>query len=233
MATRSPARVSGVDRILERQPWDSLIPHLLKAGADPERAIEKLRAYARMLIEWNRSVSNLISSKDEPRILERHLSESVEPAAWLSSSGATRWMDFGSGGGLPALPLALIGIGERWTLVESRRTKTLFLRRAVEVLELTGVEVVLARAEDLVRDPSTRGAFGAFTSRATYHLAPTLTIASHFVPANGHAFLWKGSRREEEMRADRSWERSWELDGLLGLGSGQTVVSRFSRKQDE
>src|SRR5205814_9502221 len=176
---------------------------------------------------------NLISSHDERRIVERHIGESVEPAAWLASSGATRWLDFGSGGGLPALPLAMLGVGEQWTLVESRRTKTLFLRRAIETLDIHGVEVVLSRIEDLVEDSMRRGSFGAFTSRATLPLGPTLAIAAHFVSAGGFAFLWKGSRREDEMRADRNWEKSWELDGILGIGSGQTVVTRFSRKQAE
>lgn len=221
------------DRILESQPWDSLIPHLLKAEATPDQAIERLRSYARVLLDWNRNVSNLISSQDERRIVERHIAESVEPAAWLKSSGQTRWLDFGSGGGLPALPLALLGVGEEWTLVESRRTKTLFLRRAIETLELKSVEVILSRIEDLEKNPMREGSFGAFTSRATLPLGPTLEIASYFVPPGGFAFLWKGSRREEEMRSDRRWERSWELDGLLGIGSGQTVVARFSRKQEE
>ena len=38
----------------------------------------------------------------------RHLLESVEPAHWLKECGATRWLDFGSGAGLPAIPLALL-----------------------------------------------------------------------------------------------------------------------------
>lgn len=207
-----------------------MTPHLLKAGVDPEVATARLRAYASTLLEWNRQVSNLVSRHDESRVVERHIAEGVEPAAWLKSCSAERWIDFGSGGGLPAIPLALLGVGERWTLVESRRTKTLFLRRAVETLGLTDVEVILDRLENLADGPEMMGGFGAFTSRATLALGPTLELASRFVAPGGSAFLWKGSRREEEMRESRGWTEFWELEGLLGIGSGQTVVSRFKRK---
>ena len=54
-------------------------------------------------------------------------------------------VDFGSGGGFPALPLALAGVGERWTLVESRRNKTLFLRRAIQELGAGQVDVLTGR----------------------------------------------------------------------------------------
>ena len=50
-------------------------------------------------------------------------------------------------------------------------------------------------------------------------LAPTLELATHFVKPGGAAFLWKGSRREEEMGTDQAWQADWELEGLLGIGS--------------
>jgi len=229
---RPHARPASVDRIVASQPWSSLVPHLLKAGVVPDPALERLAEYALLLLTWNREVSNLVSRHDEPRILERHIAETIEPAAWLASCGSTRWLDFGSGGGLPALPLAIVGVGEQWTLVESRRPKTLFLRRVAETMQLSQIQVVLSRLELLVDQPGFARTFGAFTSRATLALGPTLLLAARFVGSGGSAFLWKGSRREQEMREDRRWEQFWELDGLLGIGAGQTVVARFLRKTD-
>jgi 16S rRNA G527 N7-methylase RsmG len=113
---------------------------------------KNLRHFLELLLQWNRRVSNLISKNDESRIVEAHLAPSIEPAEWIASHGLSSWLDFGSGGGFPALPLALCGVGERWDLVESRRTKTLFLRRAVEQLELGGVRVITDRLENLVGD---------------------------------------------------------------------------------
>jgi 16S rRNA (guanine527-N7)-methyltransferase len=218
--------------VLGRQPWDLIIPHLQRAQADVAQAMPKLRRYAELLLEWNRGLSNLISCKDEARVVERHLLESLEPAHWLIASGARRWMDFGSGGGLPAIPLAIAGVGESWTLVESRRNKTLFIRKAFQDIGLVNIDVRLSRLETLPADAESLGKFDGFTSRATLRLGPTLGLASRWVAPGGYAFLWKGSRREQEMSEDPRWKESWELDGLLGIGTGRTVVARFIRKTD-
>ena len=183
-----------------------------------------------MLVQWNRMVSNLISRNDEVRIVARHVLESLEPAHWLHASAAKRWLDFGSGSGFPAIPLAIAGVGPEWTLVESRRTKTLFMRKALEDLHVSGVTVVNARLEDIAGADDHAGAYSGFTSRATQTLVPTLAIAASVVHAGGTAFLWKGSRREAEMAADDSWRASWDYDGLLGIGDGTTAVARFTRK---
>jgi 16S rRNA (guanine527-N7)-methyltransferase len=217
-----PPDVSGS---IARQPWDVLIPDLLKAGVDVEAAMERLKRYTTLLLQWNRTASNLISRNDEARFVERHLLESVAAARWLKDSGASRWLDFGTGGGLPAIPLLLCGVGTHWTLVESRRTKTLFLRKVVQEMQLGNVSVENIRLEDA---DGSLGTFDAFTSRATLPLVPTLGLAARQVAAGGRAFLWKGSGREEEMAAG-DWQKEWELDGLLGVGGNQTVVCRFLR----
>lgn len=218
---------------MARQPWDSLLPHLLKVEVDSAAAVEMLRRFTTALIDWNSGISNLVSRNDLNRIVDRHILESVEPAHWLKARSASRWVDFGSGGGLPAIPLAILGVGQNWTLVESRRNKTLFLRKAVQDLGLKNVNVVCDRLENLGGDDGLAGAFQGFTSRATMPLGPTLVLAARFVGEGGTAFLWKGSRREEEMAADPRWKAFWDFDGLLGISSGQTVVARFVRIKNE
>ena len=224
---RAPAPAAP-DRIIARQRWEILEPHLLRLGLDIERTTARLRQFASVVLEWNGRVSNLISRSDAERVLERHILESVEPAHWLLSSHARTWLDFGSGGGFPAIPLAIVGVGSHWVLVESRRNKALFLRKAVQDLEIRNVEIVQGRLENLV-GTSSEGEYDGFTSRATMTLVPTLELAAHFVRSGGSAFLWKGSRREEEMSESTAWRSGWELEGLLGVGGAQTVVSRFRR----
>ena len=219
----------GVDTLVARQRWEDLIPFLLRAGADPDSTIQRLQRYTAELFAWNAGVSNLMSGNDEQRFVERHLQESLEPAYWLRESGARRWLDLGSGGGLPAIPLILAGVGEAWTLVESRRTKTLFLRRVVEALGLERVEVRNERLETTVASGELASGFDGFTARATLPLAETLALAAPLVASEGDAFLWKGSRREEEMRTEGAWRADWRLEGLLGVGKGVNVVCRFKR----
>ncbi|HTO90365.1 MAG TPA: RsmG family class I SAM-dependent methyltransferase, partial [Candidatus Sulfotelmatobacter sp.] len=106
--------------ILARQPW-AAIERFVPAAADGrvERLVQ-LRRFVELLLQWNRRVSNLISKNDESRVVEAHLVPSLEPAEWIASHRLSRWLDFGSGGGFPAIPLALCGVGEHWDLVESR-----------------------------------------------------------------------------------------------------------------
>ena len=224
------ARWPDVGPLLDRQPWESLVPHLLKVGAVPGEVMPRLRRYCELLIQWNRKVSNLISRNDEPRVVSRHILESIEPASWLQEAGVDRWLDFGSGGGLPAIPLAIAGVGAHWTLVESRRTKTLFLRKAIEDLEISNVTVALGRLEELVGTREYAYAYNGFTSRATLPLNPSLTIAAPLIRPGGKAFLWKGGKREAEMAEDSSWRVNWDFDGLLGIGDGTTAVARLTRK---
>jgi 16S rRNA (guanine(527)-N(7))-methyltransferase RsmG len=230
VASQRPDEKDAIVSLLDRQAWVSLIHPIAESGGDAMEVIGRLRRYSEMLIRWNRNVSNLISKNDEGRLVSRHLLESIEPAHWMKGINAKTWIDLGSGAGLPAIPLSLLGIGESWSLVESRRPKILFIRRVVQELGLVGIRAVHSRLESLVDDSSQRQAYDAFTSRATIPLGPTLALASEFVKPGGVAFLWKGSRREEEMDRDKRWRDMWELDGLLGLGGGQVVVAKFNKK---
>ena len=236
-ASRRPATPRiGTSRVvaprvsIESQPWALLVPHLEPLGIDVERTIGQIKRYASAVLEWNRGVSNLISRNDESRLVGRHLVESVQPATWLKSSGAMRWLDFGSGAGLPAIPLRLAGVGEEWTLVESRRNKTLFIRKILLYNKIDRVSVVCQRLEMLVGDPLMASGFDGFTARATLRLAETLDLARHFVRQGGFAFLWKGSGLDQEMRSSTEWREHWEESGRIEVGSGPISVIRYIRK---
>lgn len=211
--------------LLERQPWD-LLEKWIPEGAEGAR--ERLRRYAEALVTWNRTISNLISRNDEPRIVVRHIAESIQPARWLAESGARKWIDLGTGAGLPAIPLAIVGVGEHWTLVESRRTKTLFLRKVLEQLGIGNVEVALGRGETLVEEGYLKRDHDAITSRATLAFEPTLEFAESVVRQGGCAFLWKGERRDVEL-ASEGWHRHWKLDETRVLEASKTAVIKLIR----
>ncbi|MFN8586685.1 MAG: 16S rRNA (guanine(527)-N(7))-methyltransferase RsmG [Candidatus Eisenbacteria bacterium] len=216
---------------LARQPWALLEPLLEGVSADPAAAMQRLRSYARALFEWNRGVSNLVSHNDEPRLVERHLRESLAPARLLRESGCERFVDFGSGAGLPAVPLAVAGVGASWTCVESRRNKTLFIRKAKQELDLKHFEVLTGRLEMLIQEDAGALACDGFTSRATMMIAPTLVLAKDIVRPGGRAFLWKGSRYVEEMQADPElWTGDWEFEAAHEITDGANVCAVFRRK---
>jgi 16S rRNA (guanine527-N7)-methyltransferase len=194
--------------------------------------LDRLKQFALELLQWNRGVSNLISHADEARLVDRHIAESLAGAALIGELGCESIVDLGSGGGFPAIPLAIAGIGQRWTLVESRRNKTLFLRRVVERMELRDIVVVTGRLEVLVESADVEALqCDGFTSRATMRAGPTLAIAERIVRPGGHAVLWKGSGLEAELAEDRAtWERDWDPPRTERIGDGPNTISVFKRR---
>jgi 16S rRNA (guanine527-N7)-methyltransferase len=156
------------------------------------------------------------------------LAESLEHAPWLRESGAEDWLDFGSGAGFPAVALAIAGVGSRWTLVESRRIKTLFLRKTLGEMGIEeGKTVVNARLETVSQDG---GHFDGFTARAAGDLNETLASAANLVAPGGSAFLWKGSRWQSEFEKDRSWESAWRFIEQRPLTDSNVVLLKFLRE---
>jgi 16S rRNA (guanine527-N7)-methyltransferase len=223
--------------LMQRAEWAGIARLLEPLGGDPLAVLPRLAEYAARVLAWNRSVSNLISRADEARLVSRHLAESLEPAAWIAASGVGRALDFGSGAGLPAVPLALAGVCPEWVLVESRRPKILFLRKTLQDMKIDTVEPVHGRLEDVVdaRLDESHSDFqlndlDVFTSRATLTLEPTLRLAADIVRTGGIAYLWKGSRRQEEMAACDCEAIGWKAAGEFALTGGEVAVIKFERK---
>ena len=225
------ARASSPERTLARQPWESLRALLPGTVANQDDVLARLRAFALELLIWNRGVSNLISHADEPRLVERHIAESLAGAAVLSGLDCAHIVDLGSGGGFPALPLAIAGVGRRWTLVESRRNKTLFLRRALERLKLRDIAVMTGRLEVLVDSEPDALQCDGFTSRATMKAVPTLGLAARIVRYGGHAVLWKGSGLEQELgETGSTWRDRWGQPSTQSIGPGPNSIAVFERR---
>ncbi len=122
-----------------------------------------LAAYYDLLFRWNRTI-NLTALKDSDEAIDRLLLEPIAASTYLPRGA--RLMDIGSGGGSPAIPLALALPAASLVMVESKGRKAAFLREAVREVplpealveerrfeELTGykVDVVSLRAVDVGR----------------------------------------------------------------------------------
>lgn len=231
---RVPERASGPRRdparMVERMDWNSLRPLLARSDGDVDLTLSRLRIFATELLRWSQGVSNLISHNDEPRLVDRHIAESLAGVSIINGLGCKKLVDFGSGGGFPAIPLAIAGVGEHWTMVESRRNKTLFLRRALQELAIAHVDVITGRLEVLVKEEPDWLACDGFTSRATMKLGATLELAAVVVRPGGHAILWKGSGFQEELgKTVAVWERHWTAPTVHMIGNGPNSILVFQR----
>jgi 16S rRNA (guanine527-N7)-methyltransferase len=141
-----------------------------------------LQRYAELLLEWNRTV-NLTGART-PEQVEAQIADAagLRAAPW---SGLGRVIDIGSGGGLPAIPLAIELEAVEFTLVEANARKCAFLEHVAGVLGLANVAVLPGRAEVLGRDPLLREQFDRAISRAAARPAVLLELALPFVKPGG------------------------------------------------
>ncbi len=230
LSTRAPNGTFDAEMLMRHRDWASLVPLLEGLPRDASEVMPLLAAYVARLLMWNRTASNLVSRADESRLVTRHLRESLEPARWIAESGSAVCLDFGSGAGLPGLPLAIAGVGAEWLLVESRRPKVLFLRGVVKELGIKNVRPIHARLEEFIDGSAAddidmqHNPIGVFTSRATLPLVPTLEMAAEVMGPGGHAFLWKGSRREDEWNTAGEIAERWSLEETRVLEGGEVAV---------
>ncbi|MGC2620365.1 MAG: 16S rRNA (guanine(527)-N(7))-methyltransferase RsmG [Acidobacteriaceae bacterium] len=125
----------------------------------PLAALTRFEAYLALILKWNARI-NLTAIRDPQEIVQRHFGECVFAAQQLPANMKTL-LDFGSGAGLPGIPIAICRPEIGVTLAESQGKKAAFLREAVRTLGLT-TEVWDQRVEQM---PPQR-VFDAVTLRA-------------------------------------------------------------------
>jgi 16S rRNA (guanine527-N7)-methyltransferase len=149
-----------------------------------------------------------------PGPLETHIDHS---RAWATALGAPpqRFLDLGSGGGLPGLVLALEWPGAQATLLDSRQLSVAWIGEAAERLGLgERVDAICARAEAAGRDPGLREAFPLVVARG--FAAPAVTAEC------GAAFVAPGGRLSVSEPPGRDPAR-WPAPELGNLGLGPAV----------
>lgn len=97
-----------------------------------ERPTELLNRYRDLVLHWSKRVN--IVGPEAREHLEAHIGEAVEASEILKPSGVV--LDFGSGGGLPAIPMAIVSPGVEFHLVEADQKKWAFLKHAARECEL-------------------------------------------------------------------------------------------------
>lgn len=142
-----------------------------------------LSLYFNRLRHWNSHI-NLTGPGSEADLVAEHLPDSFALAAVLTTP--CRVVDVGSGGGLPAIPFAVLCPNCRVTLVEPRAKRVAFLRTIVRELGLANVEIRAARVEAIAADP----AFDAALSRATFPPAEWLAIGAGLVTPGGRVIVF-------------------------------------------
>ena len=110
---------------------------------------KKLEAYLDRLLGWNEKI-NLVSRSVSRETVREHVVHSLLPMAIGLTQRHTKWIDSGTGGGLPGIPLAICKSGDsQWWLNDNRKSKMKAVSDIVESLKLKNAQV-LAKSISLV-----------------------------------------------------------------------------------
>jgi 16S rRNA (guanine527-N7)-methyltransferase len=210
-------------------PGERLNTFLAGAGMsaiDPEKA-RKFETYLSLILRWSARL-NLTSLKSEDAIIAKHLCESIACSSALPS-GLVNLLDFGSGAGLPGIPIAICRPEIAVTLAESQGKKAGFLQEAVRALGLSA-KVYGGRAETL------DATFDCVTLRAVDKMPRAVQAATKLVAPRGWLALMTTTadlaNLEEAAGREFSWIRQARLPGtknsIVALGRRQTEESRES-----
>jgi len=110
--------------------------------------IEMLKDYCQLLWDWNEKL-NLTRHTDFDRFVSRDILDTIQLADLIETGMEV--LDFGSGGGVPGIPLSIIRPDLQVSLCESVSKKTVALDDMITKLSLP-VPVINARVEDLLND---------------------------------------------------------------------------------
>jgi 16S rRNA (guanine527-N7)-methyltransferase len=148
---------------------------------------------------WNQAI-NLSGIREPGAIALEHVLDSLAAVPFMRRAGVEEFLDLGSGGGYPGLPLAVALPARRALLVESVGKKARFLATAVECLDIHDrVHVAATRAETLAADPHHRGQWQAVTARALTGMSELVELALPLLMVGGLLIAWKRRPAEEEL----------------------------------
>lgn len=164
---------------------------------------ETIAAYADLVRRWNAQI-NLFSAADLALFEDRHFKDGLAVVPHLPEHGDLH-VDFGSGGGIPLIPIALALPDRRYVAVEADRRKCAFLRTVCRQMDLE-IDVRSARLETL-------GPLGAdiVTARAFAPMSRMVPLLRRHLRIGGRAVLNKGRAWRDEVTEVEPMLQGFEL----------------------
>ncbi|MDU5725422.1 MAG: 16S rRNA (guanine(527)-N(7))-methyltransferase RsmG [Haemophilus parainfluenzae] len=170
---------------------------------------DQLIQLVQLLNKWNKAY-NLTSVRDPQEMLVKHILDSIVVSPYLQGD---RFIDVGTGPGLPGLPLAIINPTKQFVLLDSLGKRISFIRNAVRELGLTNVEPVLSRVEEYQPEQKFDGV-----------LSRDMTDWCHHLPKeNGYFYALKGIYHEDEVQ---ELDKKFEVKDVITLNVPELVGER-------
>lgn len=149
------------------------------------------------------SHTNISAIRNKEDVYSKHFVDSLsilllEEKLGLNAS-QLKLLDIGTGGGFPAIPLAICKSNIEILALDSIGKKTKFVEQASKVLNLQNIQIIKARAEDLIRNPEYQAKYDIVTSRAVAKLKILINISAPFLKKDGYMVAYKKLDINEEL----------------------------------
>ena len=175
-----------------------------------ERQIEQFEALYDLYFDWNTKI-NVISRKDIENLYEHHVLHSLAIAKYITFKPGTNVLDFGTGGGFPGIPLAIMFPECRFKLIDGTGKK---IRVATEIVRSIGLKNCFP---EHLRGEDERNKYDFIVSRAVMPLSDLTKIMhknisrrnKNAIP-NGIISL-KGGELQEELRPYKNIVETTEI----------------------
>jgi 16S rRNA (guanine527-N7)-methyltransferase len=155
---------------------------------------ERLLAYLALLIKWNKAY-NLTAVRNPDEMVSRHLLDSLSILPYVTD--AQTWLDVGSGGGMPGIPMAIMFPEKRITTLDSNGKKTRFQTQVKLELGLSNLQVVHSRVEAYTPEQP----FAGIVSRAFSSLQDFAHWTRHLGNGDTQWLAMKGLHPADELVA--------------------------------
>ncbi|MBS1803876.1 MAG: 16S rRNA (guanine(527)-N(7))-methyltransferase RsmG [Acidobacteria bacterium] len=181
--------------------------------------LTKFESYLALILKWNQRM-NLTAIRDKDTILDRHFVECIVCARALPPGIATV-LDFGSGAGLPGIPIAICRPELKITLAESQIKKAAFLNEAVRAIGLDS-EVFPGRAETL------KAKYDCVVLRAVDQMDISIHLATALVGCGGWLAVMTTEAARESVTRSVDGQFSW--NNVVSLPESQQGIIMFGKR---
>ena len=159
----------------------------------------QLIIYVNLLNKWNKTY-NLTSVRDPIEMLVKHILDSIMISSYLEGQ---RFIDVGTGPGLPGIPLAIMNPDKEFVLLDSLGKRIRFIKQSLYELGLKNVTPVQSRVDEY--KPELK--FDTVLSRAFSSMSNMVEWCSHLLNDKKESgfFALKGILHQEEIEQLPDW----------------------------
>ncbi len=196
--------------------------------------INQLNRYYELLIEYNK-VMNLTGITEKTEVYLKHFYDSLTIVKIIDLNKINLLCDIGTGAGFPGLVLKIVFPNLKITLLDSLNKRIEFLKKVIEELKLTDIEVIHARAEEYAID--NRNKFDITTARAVAHTSILLEYAIPMTKIDGYFIPLKANMNEEINEIDNALNQLntkliKKIEFKLPIEESNRTIILFQKEKD-